>query len=99
MNELIEKIVERLSKKSRKALDECQLEVASAYINAISIIHEEAKDYVPDINVGKTNADYIRNMSDEELAELIPCPYGGCDDDYRSCIDCKLDWLKAEREE
>ena len=52
-----------------------------------------------------TNADRIRNMSDEELAEVIkhPCDIGNhiptewCAS--RSCgYQCSLDWLKQEAE-
>jgi hypothetical protein len=52
-----------------------------------------------------TNADRIRSMTDEELAEskYIPCPY---DDGYygeckygwhepeQTCEECKLEWLR-----
>ena len=52
-----------------------------------------------------TNADRIRNMSDEELAELMSCPYmkDPCDEcvhgwnDY-DCSKCKLEWLQSEEE-
>lgn len=53
----------------------------------------------------QTNADRIRNMSDEELAEWMPCPY--MKDPYDECIrgwhdydcnKCKLDWLQSEAE-
>ena len=51
----------------------------------------------------KTNADRYRAMSDEELAETIPCPYmRDCYDECKfgwhertqTCEECKLDWLK-----
>ena len=56
----------------------------------------------------KTNADLIRAMTDEELAEIIPervdcseCP--ARIGDYRACKEkCKetwLDWLKREADE
>lgn len=50
-----------------------------------------------------TNADVIRNLPIEELAGVIMCPYGSdgisCIDNERglSCIDCSLEWLRAER--
>ena len=50
-----------------------------------------------------TNADVIITMTDQELAGIIMCPYGGhgisCIDNERglSCIDCSLEWLRAER--
>lgn len=50
----------------------------------------------------KTNADRIRNMTDEELAKTISgdaiypwCTEGPC---YESCTDCVLAWLKQEVE-
>ena len=44
-------------------------------------------------------------MSDDELAEFMPCPYmkDPCDEcvhgwhDY-DCSKCKLDWLQSEAE-
>ena len=47
-----------------------------------------------------TNADVIRAMSDEELAEFLsccgcPCPSRDC---HASCKDCVLDWLKQPAE-
>ena len=62
----------------------------------------------------KTNADRIRNMTDEELAEFLknvngsyaePCMVGEKDckwEDYpthdKGCKDCFLEWLQAEVE-
>lgn len=53
-----------------------------------------------------TNADRIRQMTDEELAEIIMCPYENmsgecmCEKDTRTnCIQCCLEWLKEEVEE
>ena len=52
-----------------------------------------------------TNADRIRNMSDEELAEFMSCPY--MKDMYDECVHgwhdydcskCKLEWLQSEAE-
>lgn len=56
-----------------------------------------------------TNADRIRNMSDEELAELNLCPHmvnwkkGNYDtcahpNDKDACKKCMLDWLQSETE-
>lgn len=51
----------------------------------------------------QTNADRIRNMSDEELGDLLPCPY--MKDQYDECVHgwhdydcskCKLEWLQSE---
>ena len=54
----------------------------------------------------QTNADRIRSMTDEELAEFItsPTPQGICKDrcggdiDY-PCSECALVWLKQETSE
>ena len=57
-----------------------------------------------------TNADRIRSMSDEELAEFL-CDFRGCDTDENTCIGCKgdqycraghagtMEWLKQPAEE
>ena len=44
----------------------------------------------------KANADRIRAMSDEELAEIIMCPYD-TDPDLctgKGCLECSLEWLQ-----
>ena len=51
-----------------------------------------------------TNADRIRAMSDEELANIIECPYGNPYFDEHlpckgSCHDCLLIWLHQPAEE
>ena len=51
-----------------------------------------------------TNADRIRAMSDEELAELIDretdscAPTGDCEKMHRYCKACWLDWLQQPAE-
>ena len=52
--------------------------------------------------MGMTNGERIRGMSDEELAEIIMCPYDTdpsvCN--YKGvCLDCCLEWLKQPVEE
>lgn len=52
----------------------------------------------------KTNADKIRAMSDEELAETIMCPFdiiGSSEICFykRNCKECTLEWLQKESEE
>ena len=52
----------------------------------------------------KTNADHIRSMTDEELAEFMsqavlqqcPCPTKDCEP---LCNDCILNWLKQPYKE
>lgn len=64
--------------------------------------HEEntVVGYVPPLK--KTNADRIRAMTDEELAdyfsELSCWPNAGREDcrGVANCMDCWLDWLKQE---
>ena len=51
-----------------------------------------------------TNADRIRNMSDEELASwyVIKCEIMmgiKCQKPYKTCKDCILDWLQSEAEQ
>ena len=51
-----------------------------------------------------TNADRIRAMSDEELANIVECPYGNPYFDEHlpckgSCHDCLLIWLQRPAEE
>ena len=65
----------------------------------------KALEDVTDKNVGKmTNADRIRSMSDEELANIVECPYGNPYFDEHlpckgSCHDCLLIWLQRPAEE
>lgn len=48
-----------------------------------------------------TNADHIREMTDEELAGIIMCPHfiteGSCSEPA-SCIACCKDWLRQPYE-
>lgn len=44
---------------------------------------------------GKTNADRIRSMSDEELAEFLVNFKNTYGDEYEGEMSC-LDWLKSE---
>ena len=57
-----------------------------------------------------TNADRIRNMTDEELAETIPCPHmvNWKKGNYDTCVHpngkdgckkCILEWLRSEIEQ
>ena len=65
---------------------------------AVSALRQQG---VPGEDVGKneplTNAQKIRSMSDEELAEIIMCPYN-IDEELCSkagiCLDCCLKWLQ-----
>ena len=71
-------------------------------------IQEELKERSKDdfVNLCKPphiNADRIRAMSDEELAEIIKCPHdmhlGDCraeENETIPCSECILEWLKSE---
>ena len=47
-----------------------------------------------------TNADRIRSMSDEELAEVIMCPHDSDPDicGSNNCVKCCADWLRQPAE-
>lgn len=52
-----------------------------------------------------TNADKIRQMTDEELVSIVRCP-ANMDDYYEmneclaiTCSECKLKWLKEDVED
>ena len=68
---------------------------------------EEVKDYAPYLDYPKqhkvqTNADRIRHMGDEELAELLldGCRGSKCDDYPQNkwgsvnCFQCRVTWLQ-----
>ena len=51
----------------------------------------------------QTNADRIRNMTDEELAEYLSnvhyCPTPSICDHTKECKECWLKWLRSPMEE
>ena len=67
-------------------------------------MERDCENYAP-----MTNADRIRNMTDEELAETIPCPHmvNWKKGNYDTCVHpngkdgckkCILEWLRSEIE-
>lgn len=53
-----------------------------------------------------TNADHIRQMTDEELMDVLMCPYlwesglrKECCEDDDACAKCFLNWLHQEYHE
>lgn len=40
-----------------------------------------------------TNGDKIRKMTDEELANIVICPYEWCSHFQIACKECKQKWL------
>lgn len=69
--------------------------------NYVEQVHEKIFEIcdseLEKLGCSSTNSSYIRNLSDEELACRIECPY---DLDCLECFDCfscKLTWLREER--
>lgn len=51
------------------------------------------------LRVPMTNADRIRSMSDEELVEVIDCPYDSLCFGAENCHECCLEWLQKSAED
>lgn len=100
MEEVFEKIIERLEKEVKLAYEDRRrylngnsikfaraVGYGTALAVAIEIVNQVAKEYGKDTNV-PSNADRIRAMSDEELAMIIMCPYdtAGDDEDIMPCM-------------
>ena len=71
-----------------------------------NVWHNCGEDCPKYIKAKQTNADRIRQITDEELAQIIMCPYENmsgecmCEKDTRTnCIQCCLEWLRKEVEE
>ena len=89
--------------KEFRMYDSCEEEIKFAISKLEQVIESKPK----------TNADRIRNMTDDELAEFLVrvngayakdcmvgievCKYDDCAD--MDCEDCFLEWLQAEVEE
>lgn len=75
-----------------RGMDETQEPCAHCTKNAVD-------NYEP-----MTNGDYIRSLSDTELAQIVICPneIGFCEVtckvDEQHCVECTRRWLEAERE-
>lgn len=67
--------------------------VSVGYGEAINIL----SDMVMDNDSKQTNADRIRNMSDEELAEFLITFKNTFGEEYEGEISC-IDWLQSEAE-
>ena len=66
---------------------------------------DEVKDYPPYLDYpkphkAKTNADRIRSMSDEQLANFVHegCPYIEEECTIKWCVNCILEWLQQPAE-
>ena len=74
-------------------------------------VHDRLPDDLPDADVVQTNADRIREMSDEELAKMFTkasadgCPpkmdWDCAKDEYGwdACDDCWCKWLRQQHKE
>lgn len=70
-------------------------------VNTIAYKNNECSNDCRTAN--RTNADRIRNMSDEELASwyVIKCEIMmgiKCQKPYKTCKDCIFEWLQSEAE-
>ena len=65
---------------------------------------DDVKDYPPYLDYTNprkttTNADRIRAMSDEELADVVAFPHtGNWDLCKENCFECCIEWLKQPAE-
>lgn len=104
MKEFIEKLIERLEAKENEAVlkapntnditnSEYQKRMMKSYgfKESISIVNELTEEYKP-----KTQADRIRSMSDEELAELFTKL--AWNSEVQTTPLKYLDWLQSEVE-
>ena len=104
MKEEFEKIKERLEKKAVNAAHDYNYRGAEAYTKAIEIVNLVAEEY----NQSLTNADKIRSMTDEELADFLSvnafcdcCSIHDKCDAYQedSCKNVFIKWLQSKAEE
>ena len=112
--DLSDKEIENFSNLTNKVLKEiCRIS------DALNIVRDSTLKYFADMLTAftevatiqnydskQTNADRIRNMTDEELAVNMMCPNENglaeidCDkNDNCNCYECLLKWLRAESEE
>ena len=113
MKEFIDKLIERLEelrKRNSEIEGQDSQSRSKAYANAISIINQLAEEYkVSEMPTGsecKSNADRIRSMTNEELAEFFDsglrfvCSDFHCEECFNglNCDVCYLEWLQSEAE-
>lgn len=81
----------------------CVEDMAQAVLN-YTYKGKTLKEWADSISEPQTNADRIRTMTNEELAEWLAaynerssvCPNFGAYSCQASCTQCWLDWLKRE---
>lgn len=76
---------------------ECVEDMAKTVLN-YTFKGKTLKEWADSVSKPKTNADRIRSMSDEELANIICCQNNKSGEDcYEAdCIECTLDWLRED---
>ena len=80
-----------------------KLDMKCINCNSYFNFDELYKQKIAEIVKPQTNADRIRSMTDEELAQYMGdvqtwggCPNYGARNCTENCADCWLDWLKQE---
>ena len=72
MKEFIEKLIGRLEEHEQYEMEYGNYHASSAYGRTIEIVNELAEEYInTSTDTSTTNADRIRSMTDEELAEFF----------------------------
>lgn len=41
-----------------------------------------------------TNSQYVRALTDNQLAKIIMCPYNQACHGFNNCVECATDWLR-----
>ena len=78
----MEKVVEQLKENSEVYCKEYRQREGSLYIqDVVEIVRNGSKEYEI-----KTNADSIRAITDEQLAEYWPCPYDTAGSNIMPCM-------------
>lgn len=93
---MIERIKQRIAAVAKEACGYAPLTRVISEAEVKEILEQEEKP--------QTNADRIRSMTDDELAEFlkeVKEDYQWANPDYPDCDDCGewLEWLKSESEE
>ena len=99
MKEFVEKLIGRLEEEiswyeTHGCNEDLKRGIIGANRHAIEIVNQLAEEYGKDINV-TTNADFIRKMNDEELAEFLinfKNTFGEEHEGQQSCVE----WLQSE---
>lgn len=101
MNNLLQRIADYFAyqyKGNDKTAPKMELSVDDLRsIAALNVEKCKLKTHLRNLQQVKTNADRIRNMSDEELAEFLITFKNTFGEEYEGEASC-MDWLKSEAE-